>query len=227
MDDLKKHFTPDYNNKDIWDWLAEDTTVPYVKLDMHIPWEDIYAEALAIKDKCIVHREDEGGGTWKSICIHGVDAEYTNDWMYYDGKFEQEPEYKWTWVADQCPITKQFFENTFPYKSYKRLRFMWVEPGGYILPHQDNQERCLNPINISIYNPKDCEFRYKNYGSIPFTNGSAFLIDVGQPHAVWNRSTEARLHIIAHGKKDKARFLPLLEHSWNKYSILQEQQDEF
>ena len=84
MDDLKKHFTPDYNNKDIWDWLAEDTTVPYVKLDMHIPWKDIYAEALAIKDKCIVHREDEGGGTWKSICIHGVDAEYTNDWIYYD-----------------------------------------------------------------------------------------------------------------------------------------------
>jgi hypothetical protein len=217
MDKIKEHFTPDYNNKDIWDWLQEDTTVPYVKLDIDIPWKEIYKEASAVKDQCVVHREDEGNGTWKSICIHGIDSEYTNDWMYYGDKFTKEPEYKWTKISEQCPVTTKFFKETFPYKSYKRLRFMWVEAGGYILPHQDNKERTLSPINVSIYNPKDCEFRYKNYGTIPFTNGSAFLIDVGQPHAVWNNSNEARLHIIAHGKKDKERFLPLLEQSWNKY----------
>ena len=93
---------------------------------------------------------------------------------------------------------------------------MLIEPGGYILPHQDQDERCLGPINISIYNPIGCEFRYKNYGTVPFTNGSAFMIDIGQKHSVWNRSNEQRLHIIAHGVKDKKRFLPLLERSWLK-----------
>jgi hypothetical protein len=149
--------------------------------------------------------------------LHGIDNEYTNDWMYYDGKFKTEPEYKWTSISEQCPVTTTFFKEQFPYRTYKRLRFMWVEPGGYILPHQDNQQRCLTPINISIYNPVQCEFRYKNYGTLPFVNGSAFLIDVGQPHSVWNRSSEARLHIIAHGKKNKEKFLPILEQGWNKY----------
>ena len=67
MDKLEKHFTPDYNNKDIFTWLQEDTTVPYVKLDLQIPWKEIHREALAIKDKFVVHREHEGGGTWKSL----------------------------------------------------------------------------------------------------------------------------------------------------------------
>jgi hypothetical protein len=218
MEQLEQHFTPDYNGKDIWDWLQEDTDIPYVKLDLDIPWQEILKEANSVKDKSVVHRVHEGDGTWKSLCIHGVDAEYTNAWEYYDEfKNQKEPEYKWTWVADQCPITTDFFKNTFPYVSYKRLRFMWVEPGGYILPHQDDPERCFTPVNISIYNPEGCEFRYKNWGNIPFTNGSAFLIDIGKPHAVWNRSNESRLHIIAHGKKDKTRFIPLLEKSWNKY----------
>ena len=218
MDELKKHFTPDYNDKDIFTWLQEDTTVPYVKLDLDIPWQEIHKEALAIKDKFVPHRDFEGGGTWKSICIHGIDAEYTNDWMYYEQSgiklFKTEPDYKWTWVAEKCPITTNFFKNVFPYKSYKRLRFKLVEPNGYILPHQDENERCLGPVNISINYPQGCEFRYKNHGTIPFTNGSAFLIDIGLQHSVWNKSNEARLHIIASGTKDMKRFLPLLERSW-------------
>jgi len=215
MEQLEQHFTPDYNNKDIWTWLTEDTNVPYVKLDIDIPWQEIYQEALAIKDQCVVHRKPDGDGTWKSICIHGIDAEHTDDWMYYEQyKGKSEPEYKWTWVSEKCPVTTNFFKEKFPYKSYRRLRFMWIEPGGYILPHQDDKERCLHPINISIYNPKDCEFRYKNWGTVPFTNGSAFLIDTGQKHSVWNRSKEARLHIIASGKKDLPKFLEILERSW-------------
>ena len=45
MEQLEQHFTPDYNNKDIWTWLTEDTNVPYVKLDIDIPWQEIYQEA--------------------------------------------------------------------------------------------------------------------------------------------------------------------------------------
>jgi len=212
---LEKHFTPDYNGKNIYKWLSEDTTVPYVKLDIDIPYIEIYKEVMAIKDYFVVHRETEGDGSWKSLCLHGIDSHYTNDWQYYDEfKNKPEPEYNWTSISKQCPLTTEFFKKTFPYKDYKRLRFMWIEPGGYILPHQDLQQRHLAPVNVSIYNPIGCEFRYKNWGTVPFTHGSAFLVDVGQPHAVWNRSNEPRIHIIAHGSKDWNRFLPMLEQSW-------------
>ena len=66
QDFLQEHFTPNYNNKDIWDWLQEDTTVPYVRLDLDIPWQQIHKEALAVKDQCDVHRDDEGKGKWLS-----------------------------------------------------------------------------------------------------------------------------------------------------------------
>lgn len=216
---LEQHFKNDWQGEtNIYDWLCKHTNIPYLKIDLDIPYKEIYNEALAIQDQFVVHRESEGDGTWKSLCIHGIDSHYTNDWKYYDEfKDGPEPEYKWTSVSEQCPVTTKFFKEVFPYKNYQRLRFMWVEPGGYILPHQDLQERHFAPVNVSIYNPEGCEFRYKNWGSVPFTNGSAFLVDVGQVHSVWNRSNEPRLHIIAHGSKDWSRFQEILERSWNKY----------
>lgn len=215
---LQDHFENDWQNeRDIYKWLVNHTNIPYLKLDIKIPWQDIYKEALAVQDQFVVHRKHEGGETWKSACLHGVDTKTTNDWKaneYKDKGWTEQPEMKWTSLSEQCPITTDFFKNQFPYSSYDRLRFMWIEPGGYILPHQDLTERHFAPVNISIYNPEGCEFRFKNWGTVPFTHGSAFLIDVGQSHCVWNRSNEPRLHMIAHGSKDWDRFIPMLERSW-------------
>lgn len=221
--ELTKHWQPEwFKEKNIYDWLNEETTIPYLELDVYdnMPWPEIFKEAQAVKDQCVVHREYSGGGTWLSGCLHGLGTEYTNTWDSYD-EFkhltEDQVEYKWTKLAEQCPVTTEYFKNVFPFREYKRLRFMWVEPGGYILPHRDNDQRTLSPVNVSIYNPAGCEFRYKNWGTVPFTNGSAFLIDVGQEHAVWNRSNESRLHIICHGRRKNPEWKQLLLKSWQKF----------
>ena len=53
---------------------------------------------------------------------------------YFDK--ENMPEYDWTELADLCPITKQWLQNL-GFKKYQRVRFMLLDPGGYINPHRD------------------------------------------------------------------------------------------
>ena len=78
---------------------------------------------------------------------------------------------------------------------------MLLDPGGYILPHQDRQdhEKRLSVCNISLNNPEGCNFALKDKGRVPFKNeGSAFLMDVSNVHSVWNCSDKPRIHIIIH-----------------------------
>ena len=39
----------------------------------------------------------------------------------------------------------------------------------------------------------------EDFGPLPFTPGSAFKINTGYRHAVWNRSEEPRIHMIFDG----------------------------
>ena len=84
-----------------------------------------------------------------------------------------------------------------------RDRFMLLEPGGYILPHQDRdaKEKRLSVCNIALNNPQDCEFIFKDHGVVPFEDkGGAFLMDISNVHAVWNKSDKPRIHMIIHGE---------------------------
>ena len=63
-----------------------------------------------------------------------------------------------------CPITTKFFKEVFPYKTYYRLRFMLLEPQGYITPHIDADINKLSPINIALNNPNGCNFKMKEIG---------------------------------------------------------------
>jgi hypothetical protein len=80
---------------------------------------------------------------------------------------------------------------------------MLLEPGGYILPHQDrpDEEKRLSVCNISLNNPEGCRFVFKNHGIVPFKDeGSAFLMDISNPHSVWNQSDTPRIHMIIHSE---------------------------
>ena len=50
----------------------------------------------------------------------------------------------------------KFFKERFPYKNYYRLRFMLLEPGGFITPHKDTDTNKLSPINMALNHPKGC-----------------------------------------------------------------------
>jgi len=47
--------------------------------------------------------------------------------------------------------------------------------------------------------PDGCEMVMKDFGRVPFDdNGSAFLMDISNVHAVVNNSDKPRIHMIIH-----------------------------
>ena len=204
-----------------YNWIVNESKLPWLKLDLEFPYQAMYKEAKSLKDKFVAHRDQDGGGGyhhkgWRSLCIHGISAESTNHYDQYGYESNDEVPYNWTNIIDQCPITYDFFKNKFPFKKYFRVRFMLLEPEGFISPHEDMHEHKLSPINIALNNPKTCKMKMINHkGFVPFEPGVALMLDVGNTHAVYNKSDEDRYHIIVHGIKSK-EFEKLVEDSYAK-----------
>ena len=87
------------------------------------------------------------------------------------------PEYDWTELADLCPITKQWLQNL-GFKKYQRVRFMLLDPGGYINPHRDVDVRKLHAWNVAINNPVGHKFVLDGHGIIPWKVGEVRGIDI-------------------------------------------------
>lgn len=193
-----------YKYPDFFDpkWVITESHWPWFELSLfkNQLWKEMYVEAENLIDRFYPHREDYGVG-WKSLTIHGIDDDTQSLNTYSDNRREVLNNLKWTWVADQCPITKKFLTDVWPAEFLNRVRFMLVEPGGYILPHQDrlDDQKRLSVCNISLNNPEGCDFVMKNFGTVPFKDsGSAFLMDISNQHAVINRSNKPRIHMIIH-----------------------------
>lgn len=183
-------------------WTIMESEWPCFKLSCfdNQPWKDMHVEALSLIENFKSHREDYGY-RWKSLTLHGLDEDTQSLNQYGDDRNKILKELHWTWVADCCPITKKFLTDVWPAEFLNRVRFMLLEPGGYILPHQDrlDDQKRLSVCNISLNNPEGCEFIFKDHGVVPFEdNGSAFLMDISNVHAVWNRSDTPRIHMIIH-----------------------------
>ena len=192
-----------------FNWIINESNLPWLDLDIEFPYEEMHKEAISLKNRFVKHRDQDGHGGyrhkgWRSLCIHGIDAEKTNHYEEYGYKSNQETPYRWTDIIDQCPITYKFFKNVFPYKQYFRLRYMLLEPGGFITPHDDSDVSKLSPINIALNHPKGCKMKMKNHeGYVPFKPGSVVMLDVSNTHAFLNDSDEDRYHIIVHGIRSK------------------------
>ena len=186
------------------DWIVNESNIPYLSLHLtDVHHAVMLQEAQSLDHLFVPHRDSESHSGWSSLCIHGISSQHTDHFASYPEYAhltnEQVP-YTWTEIADRCPITVDFFKNRFPYDVYHRVRFMKLAPGGYITPHKDHTQICLCATNISLNNPKGCNFVFNNYGIIPFSdNGSIFYIANGIEHAVWNNSSIPRYHIIVHG----------------------------
>lgn len=183
-------------------WVVMESGWPFFKLSAldNQPWKEMYAEAEALIDKFHSHRETTYGNGWKSLTLHGLNED-TQSLDSYGDRAKSIKELHWTWVADECPITKSFLTDVWPAEYLNRVRFMLLEPGGYILPHQDrpDEQKRLSVCNISLNNPEGCEFLFDNHGKVPFSDsGSAYLMDISNPHAVWNQSNKPRIHMIIH-----------------------------
>jgi Aspartyl/Asparaginyl beta-hydroxylase len=191
-------------------WVMCQSRLPWLEIKgLDLPYNEMLAEAQALRDRFVVHRDNCGRG-WRSLCVHGTSAEHTDAPSAY-GLTEEQTVYRWTDIQDRCPVTVNTFKNLFHYTQYLRVRFMLVEPGGYITPHVDADNFKFGAINISLNNPDGCCL-VTELGTVPFRDsGSAMFLNTSYQHAVWNNSNTDRIHMIVHGTPD--------HQFWNKIVV--------
>lgn len=182
------------------EWFLLESCLPWIKLNIDVPAEQMYEEAIKLKEYFTEYRETNSNG-WKSLCIHGITSSHIYDYTHYDEYKNLDQDnvpYRFTDISNKCPITVNFLKKTFFNTGFFRVRYMLLEPGGYIEPHVDMPKKTLAPINIALNNPKNCIFKMKGYGYVPLSTGQAFMLDTSNEHIVYNGSSEPRIHLIVH-----------------------------
>jgi Aspartyl/Asparaginyl beta-hydroxylase len=204
---------PKFNSVADATWIREQSSLPWIKLEISIP-DYIHSEILNIKHLLVDHRDSYGEHKgWRSFCIHGKAYDATRE----DAHYNDTRPYIWTPEAEELmPQTVEYFKHTWPNAGYRRLRIMELAPGGIISVHKDAQPPdALRAVNIAITQPNGCEFIMENYGTVPFTKSSAYMLNISNNHTVINDSEEYRFHIIAHQEFNKD-FDNMLVTSYNK-----------
>lgn len=172
----------------------------HLPLGLKFPQKEMLNEAKALKNFFVPHR-DKFNHKWKSLCIHGASAEKTEDYNMYGYESRESANYNWTEIADKCPATVHWLKTQWPYEEFHRVRFMLLEPGGFIAPHNDTDgERGFHATNMALNQPLGCAMVLEDFGVIPWSAGKVALLDIGVNHSVVNLSNEDRYHIIIHGR---------------------------
>jgi hypothetical protein len=179
------------------EWICASSGLPWLRLNLDVPHANILNEADRMYGQAVLHRSDDSFGQyqnsgWKSLTLYGSAPEITEN---------SDLDKSWTSIAEQCPHTVEFIKNNFIITNNTgRIRFMWLDPGGYILPHQDRITPGFFETNIAINQPSECKFRFLEYGTVPFETGTAFMVDISNRHLVVNNSDQIRTHVIVHSK---------------------------
>ena len=207
---------PPYNANGDFNWIMQNSGLPWLRLDIGIPYQTMLSEIQNIEALLVDHRDDYGEHCgWKSFCIHGKSYDATREESHYN---DDRP-YVWTAEAQEgMPLTVDYFANIWPGQQFKRVRVMLLEPGGYISIHQDSNISKLTAINIAITQPAECKFVMANHGVVPFKQGQAFWLDLSNQHMVINNSDQARWHIIVHQSFDENFKIMALNSYKNMYN---------
>jgi hypothetical protein len=195
--------------------------LPFLKIQTPIPFHEIYDEAARLIPFFVKHRDM---WNWESLCLWGLSHAHTGvpeDYGMIESD-ELEDEYMdWTDMSKFCPITKNWLLHDFGHENFTRVRFMLLNPGGYILPHTDN-ERCeMVAINIALNMPAKCDFVVDGFGPMPIDPGDIFLFNNSYDHFLFNDSTVPRIHMIIYGIRKqkwwKEKIANGLLHAYNLY----------
>jgi hypothetical protein len=211
---VRKVDDPPFNPIADAQWICNQSNLPWIKLTISVPYEIIKEEIKNIENYFVLHRSDYNEHIdWQSFCIHGKSFDATREDSYYD---DDRP-YDWTPEAVRLmPQTVAYFKQ-WPRTNFSRIRVMKLAPKGIISVHRDQElPGKLAPINIAITQPSTCKFVMEKHGTVPFTQGSAFILNVSNRHTVINDSDEYRYHIIIH-QTNNAAFDKLLVESYNNH----------
>lgn len=215
LNKFKKHqfSLPLYNPAADFEWIRFKSQLPWLHLNIQIPYSEILKEIKNSPVEYEQHRDDyaEHCG-WLSGCLHGKSWTATREENYYN---DNRP-YIWTDESNKYfSFTQNYFKNQWPATNYQRLRIMLLEPNGYISVHKDYDISKLSAINIAITNPDKCHFVFEKHGIVPFKPGNAFWLDLSNYHTVFNDSDEKRWHIIVHQDLGDLRFQNLVVKSYH------------
>lgn len=208
-------------------WIYEDSGLPWLKLDIDVPYEEMYAEALPFVEHMVPQKytelfdEKSGDSThgqrgWNTICVHGLGAHKFDRCNMYGYAHEDEAPYVWTEVADACPVTREFLQSL-PYAKLYRARFTALYPDGFAAPHIGRKKHASysHKINFALNQPDGFSFTLENHGEMPWHRGDGFLINADENyHSVVNRSQTIRIHLITMGRPDWDRMNDLLGRSY-------------
>ena len=181
--------------------LIDNTQWPWIPVPIEVPHKEIFEEASHLLETgCFTAHRPESAG-WMSLCIHGMSSVHTNVPEDYNLPDDwEDKESHWTDIARYCPRTVEWMKDTVCYEKYTRVRYMVVLPGGWLAQHRDRERITgVGATNIAINNPEGCKLVMKDWGEMPFEPGTAFKINTGYEHAVWNRSDTPRIHMIFDG----------------------------
>ena len=175
-------------------WILANSGLAWLELDIDIPYQEISQEASQVFYQRVEHRDSDsvlgyGNQGWHSLCLHGESATATSS--------DQGP-MTWTDIGNVCPQTRKFIERYWIMDQAGRIRYMWLMPNGYILPHVDREGQQLFECNIAINHPDNCRVQFLDHGTIPFEAGKGFIIDTSRRHFAVNQSQDWRLHLIVH-----------------------------
>ena len=178
---------------------TRDSDVEYVQMNFDVPLDTILSEYQTVKDKLIIHRPEDGHKDWYAVTLYGFDSDKTNShWEYR--KRGMKPGV--TTVGELCPQTLEWVKSL-PYARIDDVRFLVIKPGGYIAKHRDVPERnWLEPLNISLTYPTGSKF-VLNDKLVNYKPGVGLILNIHYEHYVENNSTEERIHLLVHGKKNK------------------------
>jgi hypothetical protein len=197
--------------------------IPWLELDLEFPVDAWKQQALEATPYYQEYRDSDSKG-WASCCLHGLDVDkiYTADNYGYD---EYSAPYQYTNLAYKVPLITDFWKNQFPVERYSRIRFMRIAPGGSINWHNDGSLpdgidplESILPINLAVIHPRNCEMEIEGHGVVPWSEGKIIMLNISKNHAVFNRSSKDRIHMIANvilGNKKK-EFAEMLVRCYNK-----------
>jgi hypothetical protein len=203
--------------------ILRRTDIPWLELDLRFN-SDVWKQQALEAEPFYQEYRETNSDKWSSCCLHGlgVDKTYTADRYGYQ---ETSAPYSYTELAYKTPVITDFWKNQFPAERYTRIRFMKVGPWGNIGWHNDgtipldlDPLDSILPINLAVSHPTNCDMEIEGHGTVPWKEGKVFMINISKNHAVFNRSSKPRVHMIANiilGNR-KEEFCEMLVRCYNK-----------
>ena len=172
-----------------------------LKLDLKLPYEEMFAEAKALRENFIQYRTNGYDYTgWWTLPLHGLGDDKGYSWQDYgyNTANDASKDMAWTKWSLLCPITTNWLKMVFPSKRFGRVRFMLLEAGGSIGMHTDTDHSILEMVNIALSNPPECKWLWGDGSELVFNPGDAYAVNISYPHSVVNNSNKDRYHLIVH-----------------------------